>query len=149
MPPRTIRARPAHLPGIQVLLSKSGKMTIDSHHINHRDIAVVTELGGEVIGFLWVGLMAKNAVGYVDKFAVDPAFQGHGVGSALTQLALTECKKRGVREVHGFIKADQYQDASAMNALKMALSSDGAPYIYVRGQINVICSELSTIKEAS
>lgn len=119
-----------------------GKYTVDAAHINHRDISLVAVNDNKVVGFLYVGLMAKNTVGYMDKFTIHPDYANQGIGQQLAVKALEESVKRGVREVFGIIQQDQYHDKSAMNALRMAIGSNGTPYTYVRADINFILSEL-------
>lgn len=145
---RARKARPRDYSEIEALLQRH-RMTADPSLINHRDVALVAFDGDRIIGFLWVGLMAKNQMGYIDKFVVSSEYAGKGVGHELAQAALKECVKRGVREVHGFIREDASHYACGFNALKMAMASDGLPYTYVRGQLDFIVSELTSIKESA
>lgn len=135
------KALPADLPAIQELTGKFG-MPVSEAHINNRDISLVARAtDGSLVGFLFCGLMAKNTTGYIDKFCVDPTYRKKGVGNALAMACLSELAKRKVRSAFGLIKQDEAHDASAINALKMAMGSDGKPYTYVHGDV------LNTIKE--
>jgi GNAT superfamily N-acetyltransferase len=141
------RAKTCELAAIRRLLSCAG-MELGAEHLNRRDIALVAKDADRVVGFLWIGLMAGHKVAYIDKFVVAAEARGRGVGNALAQAALAECKKRGVKEVHGFIRQDTSHAASSMNALKMALGADPHPYTYVRGQINFIEAELASLSRS-
>jgi len=141
------RPKQHELPEIQTLLSNYG-MHASAEHLNRRDIALAARIEGELAGFLWVGLMASNRAAYIDKFVVADRWRKQGVGNALALAALAECKKRGVKEVHGFIRQDASHAASSMNALKLALGADPHPYTYVRGQIDFIEAELASLNRS-
>lgn len=140
-----VRPKIQDLPGIQTLALNRGNMSVGQEHLNRRDIALVAKDASKIVGFLWIGLMAGNSMAYIDKFTVAQNYAGRGVGHALASAALMACKKRGVTEVHGFIRQDASHAASSMNALKMALGADSHPYTYVRGQINFIEAELASL----
>lgn len=131
------------LPAIDHLMNQYGKMSVSPEHINRRDIALQARTdNGALVGFIWMGVMAKGTFGYVDKFTVDPAYAGQGVGRLLANRLLSECQTRGVRTVHGFIRQDEYHDKSGVNALKMAMGADPLPYTFVTSDILNTVSEL-------
>ncbi len=43
---------------------------------------------GSTVGFVAVKLHSEDSIGEIYRIAVDPDFQGHGVGSALIEFAL-------------------------------------------------------------
>jgi GNAT superfamily N-acetyltransferase len=52
---------------------------------------------GRPVGFVAVGLNAfHERMGVIDIIGVDPAFQRHGVGKALTQFALDHMRSHGM-----------------------------------------------------
>lgn len=67
----------------------------------------VAEAAGEIVGTLWLCLIEKipNPVqepethGYVTNFYVRPARRGGGLGTALLEQAIAECRRRGVDAV--------------------------------------------------
>ena len=48
------------------------------------------------VGFVAAKLHSENSMGEIYMVAVDPDFQGHGIGSALTEFALTWMKDAGM-----------------------------------------------------
>jgi ribosomal protein S18 acetylase RimI-like enzyme len=50
-----------------------------------------------VAGFTALKIPDDEVLGEIYMLAVDPGFQGHGVGNALTEFALDEMKRRGVQ----------------------------------------------------
>jgi N-acetylglutamate synthase-like GNAT family acetyltransferase len=138
------RAKKSDLSAIKDLMALYGnKMSVEGHHINHRDVSLVAVTDeGQIIGFVWAGLMAQNKVAYLDKFTIHPEYAKKGVGQKLALKALEIGKKLGVQDVFGIIKRDAYHDKSAINALKMAFSADREPYTFVRTNVNFMISEL-------
>lgn len=140
------KATKQDFPAIHFLMSRYGKMTVQPEHLNSKDITLCArDDSGKLVGFLYIGLMAQGTVGYIDKFAVDPEYAGKGVGQLLAKEALKACLKRGVREVFGVIRQDQFHEKSAMNALKMAFSAHKEPYTYVSAQLQHMVAELSQL----
>jgi GNAT superfamily N-acetyltransferase len=128
------------------LLQKYGKLVATESLFNHRDIALQARLdSGELVGFLWVGLMAKGTLGYIDKFCVDPAYAGKGVGTALAMGMKEELVKRKVKTVFGLIQQDEYHEKSAMNALKSAMGAHKLPYTFVEADVAHAVEELKSI----
>lgn len=130
-------AKPKDLKAINELLSDYDLHPLDPATINHRDISVIAEDKGKVVGFIWAGLMKKNTLAYVDSYCVAKDLHKSGVGRKLAVKAYEEAAKRGVKKFFGIIKLDEYHDASAVNALKVAMKTDGGNYRYVFGEIGV------------
>jgi len=51
---------------------------------------------GATVGFVAVKLHAQQSMGEIYMLAVDPDFQGQGIGSALTEFALAWMKEAGM-----------------------------------------------------
>lgn len=51
---------------------------------------------GATVGFVAVKFHSEDNMGEIYMVAVDPAFQGHGIGSALIQFALDWMKEAGM-----------------------------------------------------
>lgn len=51
---------------------------------------------GVTVGFVAVKLHSEESMGEIYMVAVDPDFQGHGIGSALTRFALNWMKEAGM-----------------------------------------------------
>jgi ribosomal protein S18 acetylase RimI-like enzyme len=51
---------------------------------------------GSTVGFVAVKLHSKDSMGEIYMIAVDPDFQGRGIGSALTEFALNWMKDAGM-----------------------------------------------------
>lgn len=51
---------------------------------------------GSTVGFVAVKLDPESKMGEIYMVAVDPDFQGHGIGSALIEFALTGMKNAGM-----------------------------------------------------
>lgn len=52
--------------------------------------------GGSIVGFVTVKLHSEDSMGEIYMVAVDPDFQGRGIGSALTEFALDRMKNAGM-----------------------------------------------------
>lgn len=141
------RARKQDLPAIHELMRLYGsKMQVGSEHLNNRDIALqARNANGELVGFVWAGLMAQNTLAYIDKVAIRPDYAKQGVSQLLYHELFKLGARRGVKEVFGIIRQDQYHDKAAVNALKMAFGADSLPYTYVRAQMAHVQAELNIL----
>lgn len=141
------KAKRVDFGAVHHLVSRFNKMSITPDHFNNRDIALIARNeSGACIGFIWAGLMCNGTQIYVDKFAVDPACKGQGVGRLLAQALLDEAVKRGIRVAIAAIKQDQYHDASAINALRLGMASDGATYTFVHASVDHSVAELRALE---
>jgi GNAT superfamily N-acetyltransferase len=58
----------------------------------------VAEVDGATVGFVSVGLFdAERSMGEISMLAVDPDYQGGGIGTALTEFALDRPKDDGMK----------------------------------------------------
>lgn len=129
---------------IQRLLDYSGKCTITPEHFNHKDIALQARNmeTGEVLGFVWAGLMAKNTIMYIDKAAVHPEHSKKQILNKLYKELLKEVLRLNVKHVFGIIRLDQWHDRSAVNALKMGSKLDPFKYSYFYSNIDELPQEV-------
>lgn len=127
---------------INLLLDRYELATITEAQLNSRDISLVVDDCETIVGFIWVGLMSKNTLGYVDHYCIDEAYGGKGLGHKLAIKALKVAKKKGVRRVSGIIRPTQWHDKSAINALKMAMASYPYQVTYVYADIQNSAKEL-------
>ncbi len=51
---------------------------------------------GSAVGFVAVKIHSESSMGEIYMVAVDPDFQGHGIGSALAEFALSWMKDAGI-----------------------------------------------------
>lgn len=132
---------------IQVLLGKYDNiMQVNSEHLNNYDVALQARLdSGELVGFIWCGLMANKTLGYVDKFVVDPKYANQKVGLLLCQTLTKTLLTLGIKEAIGYIRQDEYHDKSALNALKTVMKTDRVSYTQVSAKRD---SVLKMIKES-
>ena len=56
----------------------------------------VADVGATTVGFVAVELHPERSIGEIHMLAVDPEFQGLGVGTALTDFALDWMKNAGM-----------------------------------------------------
>ena len=57
----------------------------------------VAEVAGEVAGM--IALTSDGPSGELEDFMVDPIFQSRGVGAALMNVLLEECRRRGLQRI--------------------------------------------------
>jgi N-acetylglutamate synthase-like GNAT family acetyltransferase len=145
---RISKATREDLPAIRHLSSKYGhKLVVEDHHLNNRDLALqARNEEGKLVGFVWAGLMANSKIAYVDKVMVDPEYSGKRlVLPSLYKKLLELAIKRGVRDMFGFIRQDQYHDRSAIAALHMAVGGEEIPYTHVFAQLKHMELELKNL----
>lgn len=132
------------LPAIQELMEKyNNKCVVTADHLNKRDIALQARLEtGELIGFIWCGLLANNTVAYMDKVAVDPAHSGNGVIHALYEELFKMALAKGVKDVEGYIRHDDFHLKSCKAAVRMGLGGDNLSYTRVYSSLNKMKKEL-------
>jgi ribosomal protein S18 acetylase RimI-like enzyme len=67
------------------------------HAQNYPQWVIVTELGGQVVGFLTYRLKEPEGFGEIGNNAVDPDFQGRGLGAAQCAQALDLFREAGMK----------------------------------------------------
>ncbi len=70
---------------------------VRSFCINHPEWVIVTELDGQVVGFLTMFLDRERSFGEIGNNAIEPAFQGRGLGAAQYERALEFFREQGMK----------------------------------------------------
>lgn len=133
------RATKADLSAVQALLDMypGAHMTVGPEHFTTKDIALQVRLGsGEMVAFCWVGVMAGNTVGFVDKVVIHPGYSKQGISTIIYQELVRLAAKRGVKSLFGTIMQGAYHDASCANAVKMGMNTMPGSYSISYGSIN-------------
>lgn len=132
------------LSAIKNLLSLYGKkIEITPAHLNKRDISLQARLpSGELVGFVWCGLMANKTLAYVDKAVIHPDHHHQGILNTLYKALFKRAYELGIKEVFAIIRQDEYHDASAVNTLKMAVGADSLNYTYVVAKLDKMKKDL-------
>jgi ribosomal protein S18 acetylase RimI-like enzyme len=97
----------------------------------------VAEIGGKVVGFMFTDLRGgefglEETSGWIERFGVDPDFQGRSVGRRLFETAQAYLKGRGAtmlrtlvgpndQDLAGFLRAVGFKGAP-LQALEMTVS---------------------------
>lgn len=138
------RCKPGDFFAIQHLMSMyEKKLDITRAHLNKRDIALQARLpSGELIGFIWCGIMANKTLCYMDKVIIHPDFHHNQILNALYQELFKIAYKMGIKQVFGIIRHDEYHDASGVQALRMGLGADKESYTYTFGNLDKMKSDL-------
>ncbi|ASJ10483.1 ribosomal-protein-alanine N-acetyltransferase RimI [Thermococcus sp. P6] len=82
---------------------------------NNPDTFLVAEYSGKIIGYV-MGYLRPDLEGHIMSIAVDPAYRGNGVGSALLEEAIERLIKKGARYI----------------GLEVRVSNEGAIKLYER-----------------
>lgn len=137
------RANKQDLLAIQDLMLKYGnKMLVESYHLNKKDITLQARLAtGELVGFLYCGLLAEGKIAYMDKVVIDPNHHKQGILLELYKELFKEAYRKGVREVIGFIRQDEFHVASCKQALRMGLGGDAISYTMVGANLEFMKKE--------
>jgi len=65
---------------------------------NNPDTFLVAEYGGRIIGYV-MGYLRPDLEGHIMSIAVDPAYRGNGIGSALLAEAIERLIREGARYI--------------------------------------------------
>jgi len=101
------------------------------------DACQVAEMGGKVVGFMLADLRGgefglEETSGWIERFGVDPDFQGRSIGRRLFEAVVNYMKRQGAvtmrtlvekndPELASFLRAVGFQDAP-LTALEMRIS---------------------------
>jgi GNAT superfamily N-acetyltransferase len=69
--------------------------------------AIVTEVEGEIAGFLTFTLNEDKRIGEIGNNAVDPAYQGHGIGTAQCEWVLEHFRSHGMASAMVYTGLDE------------------------------------------
>ncbi len=102
----------------------------------------VAELDGKVVGFMFTDLRGgefglEETSGWIERFGVDPDFQGRSIGRRLFETAVQHLGARGATvlrtlvgpgdaDLAGFLRAVGFQNAP-LQALEMPVSGPARP----------------------
>ena len=100
------------------------------------DASQVAELSGKVVGFMLADIRGgefglEDTSGWIERFGVDPDFQGRSIGRRLFEAVVDHMKRQGAAamrtlvekndsELASFLRAVGFQDA-ALTALEMRI----------------------------
>ena len=70
---------------------------VRNHAENHPDWVIVTELDGRAVGFLTFVIKEQQSFGEIGNNAVDPEYQGRGLGAAQCARALELFREAGLK----------------------------------------------------
>lgn len=106
------------------------------------DASQVAELDGKVVGFMLSDLRGgefglEEASGWIERFGVDPDYQGRSIGRRLFEAVVEHMKRQGAMTVRtlvdekdsdlaSFLRAVGFQNAP-LTALELRLGTPGAP----------------------
>jgi ribosomal protein S18 acetylase RimI-like enzyme len=94
---------------INKLITAADKMyPLTKDYLDSDSLHVTYESNGEVVGFIWAGLMCNGTIAYVDNFVVHPEYQNSDIGQRLATDLFSLAKRRGVKEVIATIKHDEH-----------------------------------------
>ena len=125
------RATRQDLPAVLALSKRypDKLFAIKDYLFNSRDIALQARTDtGELVGFIWGGLMAGNRLMYIDMALVDPEYVSLGVFQALAEALELQAQKRGVKSCFAVTLHDAHYPAVCKAALKRNYKSSGVAY---------------------
>ncbi|MEP7027163.1 MAG: GNAT family N-acetyltransferase [Candidatus Eisenbacteria bacterium] len=82
----------------------------------------VAELGGRIVGFMLGDLRGgefglEETSGWIERFGVDPAARGKGIGRKLFEALAEYFKASGARTLRTFVDAGQVETATFLKAV--------------------------------
>ncbi len=98
-----------------------------------RDIMLVAEENGEVLGFQLTQLHLPSGVGYLSDLAVKEGVRGKGLGTILTEETLKLMKDKGITYVYGLT---QQNNEKIHNLLKKLGFSEAETMIWFEKRID-------------
>lgn len=141
------RAVAADLPAIQSLCGMyKAYESMPKEYINGRDLCLVYEEAGEIVGYIWAGLMARSTVAYVGGFVVHPTHSHKGIGAKLARNLLGVARGRGVKSFVAMIKQDDHHDKSAVACLRTGAGAEPLPCTFIRGNLSFMHSQLKELE---
>lgn len=83
------------------------RSSVENHIRNNPDMAVVTEVDGEIAGFMTIHTDEEKKLGTIGNNAVDPEYQGYGIGTRQCERALEILKQQGMEYAEVFTGLDE------------------------------------------
>jgi len=127
------RARKSDLTQINELCQTCRWTGITQPFINKRDLSLVVIDENQVVGFMWVGLMANGTVGYQDWYLVHPDHARKGVGTELAKRMTSIAKKKGVDVLFAHVEPTPSHDKVLINSKKIGMKSMPNKYTMLIG----------------
>ncbi|HEY2924826.1 MAG TPA: GNAT family N-acetyltransferase [Candidatus Eisenbacteria bacterium] len=86
------------------------------------DASQVAELGGKVVGFMLSDLRGgefglEETSGWIERFGVDPDFQGRSIGRRLFEAVVEHLKRQGATTVRTLVEKNDSELASFLRAV--------------------------------
>jgi ribosomal protein S18 acetylase RimI-like enzyme len=86
------------------------------------DASQVAELGGKVVGFMLADIRGgefglEEPGGWIERFGVDPDFQGRSLGRKLFEAVVQHLKQQGAKTVRTLVEKNDSELASFLRAL--------------------------------
>ena len=86
------------------------------------DASQVAELGGKVVGFMLADIRGgefglEEPGGWIERFGVDPDFQGRSLGRKLFEAVVGHLKRQGAQTVRTLVEKNDSDLASFLRAL--------------------------------
>jgi len=104
------------------------RASVESQLRRQPECAIVTELAGEVVGFLTWRLHSERGVGEISNNAVHPDHQRHGIGVAQVRHALEALREAGLTSARVLTGGDEGH-AAARSMYRKAGFVRGLPYV--------------------
>ena len=86
------------------------------------DASQVVELGGKVVGFMLADIRGgefglEETGGWIERFGVDPDFQGRSLGRKLFEAVVVHLKRQGAATVRTLVEKSDSELASFLRAV--------------------------------
>ncbi|TMQ50558.1 MAG: GNAT family N-acetyltransferase [Candidatus Eisenbacteria bacterium] len=86
------------------------------------DASQVAELGGKVVGFMLADIRGgefglEETGGWIERFGVDPDFQGRSLGRKLFEAVVVHLKRQGAATVRTLVEKSDSELASFLRAV--------------------------------
>src|SRR5438105_1667970 len=86
------------------------------------DLSQVAEMGGKVVGFMLSDLRGgefglEETSGWIERFGVDPDFQGRSIGRRLFEAVVAQLKQQGAVALRTLVEKNDSELASFLRAV--------------------------------
>src|SRR2546428_8117389 len=86
------------------------------------DACQVAEMGGKVVGFMLADLRGgefglEETSGWIERFGVDPDFQGRSIGRRLFEAVVAHCRNQGATTVRTLVEKGDSELATFLRAV--------------------------------
>jgi len=86
------------------------------------DASQVAEMGNKVVGFMLSDLRGgefglEETSGWIERFGVDPDFQGRSIGRRLFEAVVAHCRNRGATTVRTLVEKGDSELATFLRAV--------------------------------